>query len=693
MRLSLLFVGILYGVFIYLDFYFFSEKVQNKAIIIHLSQAIAFPILAVLSLRFKSFFFHTSMITVSVTIAWLNHLYLVNLSNSFILFGEAYLMLVWIWLITGLLLSQAFKLTVLFTIIYEANNILFSPLSQAEIITQHFYLATSIIFGMLAGYLIEFYKRQNFISLQKVTAQASELRAANTQLAKDKKVLSNLSQAIEQSGEAILIADQSKVTEYINPAFTSITGYQPEDIIGKIAEVFNSKQNSDIETTLKQGQTWHANISAIKKDGTQYPALTSVTPIKNSRGEITHFVSTQRDMTEYEDLETQLRQAQKMEAIGTLIGGIAHDFNNSLTGITGTTYLAREEVKHLPDTLKKLDLIEDIAFQASDMIKQLLAFSRKGVLQLKPICIHNFLQDVSKLSSISLPKNITFKLDFNAPQTAIINGDSSQLQQVIINLLNNAKDAVSHTSNPSISLCLDTWTADKAFQAAHPDIHHRQFARITVSDNGHGIKTSEQDNIFEPFYTTKDTHEGTGLGLSMVYGTAQSHGGFIKVQSTWGEGASFSLYLPLIDDDVIDQPKQFKQDVKLGSGETILLVDDDASVLETGTDILKTLGYEVLHATDGKQALEVYKAQQQTITLVILDIAMPKMDGIEAAKHLRHINPNIRIIFVTGFDSSQTLNAASISSESVILKPFKVSLFSQVIQNTLYKKGDGNHEQ
>ncbi|MDQ7005545.1 MAG: ATP-binding protein [Ghiorsea sp.] len=689
MRLSLLFVGILYGIFIYLDAQHLSEEARSRSILIHASQAIAFPLLAYLSLRIQSFFFHSSMVIVAVTIAWVNHLYLVNLTSSFILLGEAYLIFIWIWLVTGLSLPQASKLSLLFIIIYEINNIFFSPLSYSLLITQHFYIATSIIFGILSAYLIEYHKRHNFLVLKKLLTQTKKLRIANSKLEAGKKTLVNLSQAIEQSSEGILITDKHGMTEYMNPAFTSITGYHEEDMVGKISEVMNNN-NKHIWKNLKAGQAWSGSMQTTKKDGTRFPTLVSITPMKKKGGKVKHYILTQQDMTTYQHLETQLRQAQKMEAVGTLIGGIAHDFNNSLTSITGMVYLAKKEIGHSPNTLEKLTAIENIAFQSSEMIKQLLAFSRKGVIHLKPISASVFLHDVSKLNRITLPKNITFKQDIDTTQTLTIKADANQLQQVIINLLNNAKDAVSHQHHPIISLHLDTWEADAAFKTLYPNIQHNTFVRITVSDNGHGIKKENLDLIFEPFYTTKDVHEGTGLGLSMAYSTAQSHGGGITVQSEWGKGTSFSLCLPRVNEESVVKPTN--QHMLMGNGELILIVDDNQEVLSMGISILQNLGYQVISANNGLQAIDVYQTQQKNIKLVILDIAMPKMDGIEAAKQLRDINPNINIIFVTGYDPTQTLNTYAIPSEHILLKPFKISRFSQVIHHALYPKGGTNHD-
>ena len=688
MRLALLFVGVLYVIVALLDFYILPEASQQLAQNIHISQAVLFITLVALSLHFTSQFFHTTMIVGSVCMAWLNHFLLENITTSSLLFSEAYLMVIWVWLITGLAFRQATMVSAFFIVSYELNAFTVSPLSQTEIVAQHFFIYVSFIFGALAGYLIEFHKRHNFLNLQKVSIQANELTHTNALLASEKKQLLKLSQAIEQSDEAILIANEAGIAEYINPAFTTITGFQENEVIGKVHSILQAEQHPDMKNTLQQGNIWRGTIKAIKKGGDTYPALVSVTPIKNNQHQITHYVSTLRDMTEQEHLENQLRQAQKMEALGTLVGGIAHDFNNTLTGITGTIFLAKDEVEHLPNTLKKLDLVEDLSFQAADMIKQLLAFARKGAVNLKPMSLTDFLQDVSKLHKVTLPSQVTFTQELYATHNLIVRADANQLQHVIINLLNNAKDAVAESTNPLICLRLDTYTADADFKAAHPELQGHTFARITISDNGHGMSKEEQNYIFEPFYTTKDIDQGSGLGLSMVFGTIQSHGGLVTVTSAQGQGATFELYLPFIENEITTKPSPAKTNISFGKNELILIVDDDPSVLITGSDILKSLGYQVVQASDGLQALDVYKRYQNEIRLVVLDIAMPKMDGIEAAKQLRNINPEINIVFVTGFDLSQKLNIHKLSIEEVILKPFKVGVFSQTIKSMIDKKGN-----
>lgn len=379
-------------------------------------------------------------------------------------------------------------------------------------------------------------------------------------------------------------------------------------------------------------------------------------------------------------LESQFLQAQKMEAIGTLVGGIAHDFNNTLAGITGNIYLAKSEVKELPETLSRLQDIEALSFRAAGMIQQLLAFSRKGTVKMNPMTIFSFLKEIAKMHSVALPENIKFNQDFEGKEMEV-NGDINQLQQVVMNLLNNARDAVIDMEPAEITLKLERYVADNQFAKIHPLITDKNFACISVIDNGTGIEQENLERIFEPFFTTKEAGKGTGLGLAMVYGAIQSHEGAISVESEPGRGTAVHVYLPLLSSDEKPVMTAVDEEVAHGHGETILLVDDDESVLKTGSDLLQRLGYKVLLGTDGLHALEAYKVYGSEIDLVILDIVMPKMGGREAAEKILEINENAKIIFVTGYDSHQEVDKDS--PETILSKPYQVNEFSQAIKTAL----------
>jgi len=500
--------------------------------------------------------------------------------------------------------------------------------------------------------------------------------------------LRKLSQAIEQAGEAVMITDRDGGIEYINPAFTQVTGYQVHEVLGKNLRMLKSnRQNAafykSMWNALACGETWQGKLINRKKDGSYYPAILTISPMQDEKGDITNYIGIQQDLTAYEDLEEQLRQSQKMEAVGTLVGGIAHDFNNSLAGITGNIYLAKKAAAGLPEVVKRLSSVETLAFSASVMIQQLLTFSRKGTVQMHPISITSFLKEVIKLQKVSVPENIS--LTSHIQDIALgINGDVNLLQQALINLVNNARDAVEHVEKPSIFIGLEQLAVDAAFLKKNPDITAAEVACITVSDNGQGMKPGVVEHIFEPFFTTKGVGQGTGLGLSMVFGAIQSQGGSIQVETEQGKGTAFHIYLPLIENHDMERLADTAEAIVSGRGETILLVDDDATILSTGKDVLESLGYKVLTAADGLEAVAVYAAHQGEIDLLILDVVMPNMGGMETLERIRQQNPGVKALFTTGYDRNNALARVDhIRPEMIISKPFSVSILSQAMRNML----------
>ena len=497
-----------------------------------------------------------------------------------------------------------------------------------------------------------------------------------------------MSQAIEQAGESIIITDRQGVIEYVNPAFTVITGHAAEDAIGQTPRLLKSGRQSssfyeELWQTILSGEIWKRSLIERRKDGSLYPASMSVAPIMNDDDEITHFVGIQQDMSDHQELENKFRQAQKMEAIGTLVGGIAHDFNNMLGGMTGNLYLAKKRMDGFPDVVHRLEVVESLSYRASDMIKQLLMFARKGVLEMRPFGLTSFIKEASKINEVSIPENITFTTNF-CQNELVVNGDATQLHQALINLLNNARDAVSSVAEPQVTLALDEYEADAEFIRLHPSIKGTSFARLTVSDNGTGISQDEQEHIFEPFFTSKEVGVGTGLGLSMVYGAIESHGGIVEVDSTLGSGSSFYIYLPLLEEKKSLASDEQEGVIVSGSGETILVVDDNGDIRSSTTEVLESIGYKVLEAADGLEAVELFTTQYQDIACVLMDVVMPRLGGVKAVERMRSVDANMKVVFTTGYDKDDALKSEMPSSDFLILsKPCHIELLSKVIREQL----------
>lgn len=500
--------------------------------------------------------------------------------------------------------------------------------------------------------------------------------------------LRKLSRAMEQAGEAILITNREGIIEYVNPAFTEITGYDAAEAIGDSPKILKSGRQSDafykdLWQTVTAGEVWQGTVIDRRKDGSLYPANLSIAPIFNDEHEITHYVGIQQDMTEHEMLENKFRQAQKMEALGTLVGGIAHDFNNMLAGITGNLYLVKSQLTDMPDVEKKLENIDRLSFRAADMIKQLLTFARKGSVEAHPFGLTSFIKEVSKLSQASIPENITFRINV-CSEELVVKGDATQLQQAIMNLLNNARDAVANVASPEIVLRLDEYRAGKHFISKHPECTASLFARLVVQDNGCGISEIDKEHIFEPFFTTKDVGEGSGLGLSMVYGAVQSMGGIVDVESSVGVGTVFHLYLPVMEEKELVVLEKGVEEVVGGKGELILLCDDNASIRETTCDVLEGIGYRTITASDGLEAVELYRSKQSEISLVIMDVVMPRLGGVKAAERIMEINPHAKVIFATGYDRDESLKSEMPEGDfEVLSKPYNIGHLSQVIRKHL----------
>lgn len=383
------------------------------------------------------------------------------------------------------------------------------------------------------------------------------------------------------------------------------------------------------------------------------------------------------------DMEEQFHQAQKMEALGTLVGGIAHDFNNMLAGITGNLYLAKKQLQDHPDALKKLTRVEQLSFRAADMIRQLLTFARKDRVSMKPLPLTPFIKETLKFLRTSLPENIAMHQEIcDAPLS--IQGDATQLHQVLMNLINNARDALEGVDDPQITIRLEKVEADEQLVRQHEGMPGGSYAHLSIEDNGCGIPAARLEHLYEPFYTTKEQGKGTGLGLSMVFGAVQRHNGYIDVESTPAAGSIFHIYLPLLSAGLSSPATPHSQSSVAGRGETILFVDDEPHVLETGKEVLESMGYRVIVAHDGAQAIDLFTADQDLISLIIMDVVMPKSGGVETMKKIRSIRPDVKAIFLTGHDKQAALATSLNESETIILsKPYNIDELSRIIRQQL----------
>jgi len=382
--------------------------------------------------------------------------------------------------------------------------------------------------------------------------------------------------------------------------------------------------------------------------------------------------------------EEQFYQAQKMDAIGTLIGGIAHDFNNMLSGMNANIFMVKRDCQDKPDTQDKLKSVEQLIFYASDMISQLLTFARKDHIAMQSFNATAFFAEAYKLAIVSLPERVQLQRSFIS-EALYIEGNTSQLQQVMMNLINNASDALVDSKKPIIRIQLEHIEVDKALKSKHPEITRRHYLKLSIRDNGSGIEASKMEQIFEPFFTTKDVGKGTGLGLAMCYGAIQSHDGFIDVQSEIGKGTKFSIYLPLQTTQTMQNNQQESTAPQQGQGELILVVDDDNDLRQSNAEVLEFLGYETLQASNGLESVQLFKKHQDDINLVFMDVMMPVMGGCEAAKRIHKVQANMPILFTTGYDKDSTLDGLHPLpfGQDILSKPFTVGQLSEAIHEQL----------
>jgi len=496
------------------------------------------------------------------------------------------------------------------------------------------------------------------------------------------------SSAIEQMGESVVITDRNGIIEYANPAFTKVTGYSAEEAIGQTPGMLNSG-NQDAAfykvmwQTITQGKVWKGKIIDRRKDGSFYPAMLTISPIIDSSLHITHFVGIQSDLSQLEEMEHRFQQAQKMETIGTMVGGIAHNFNNMLAGMAGNIYLAKKAVQAQPDVMRKLTNIEELSGHAADMIQQLLAFARKDMVSMKETPLSSFINETLKLLRASVPENIAVQQDICSDDFQI-KGDATQLHQVLANLINNARDAVENVESPCITIGLDSFSPDDSFLHRRPWFKDGTFAHLSVEDNGMGISEYQLEHLFEPFFTSKQHGKGTGLGLSMVYGAVKTHNGFVDVSSQEGKGSTFHIYIPLLEPKEGDAEPVQRLEAAEGRGELILLADDEQGVRDVMAKVLALLGYKVLQAGDGLEALELFKAHQQDIALALLDVVMPHCGGMALAKHIREVNPDVPVIFLTGYDKEYVLGGdEAMPNSEVLTKPVNFDTLNYSIRQLL----------
>ncbi|MDX8391142.1 MAG: response regulator [Mariprofundaceae bacterium] len=436
-----------------------------------------------------------------------------------------------------------------------------------------------------------------------------------------------------------------------------------------------------IISDLEKGRPTDSILRLALPDGRERTIHEQTEVRRNKDGAIVQLIGTIHDITEHAKLEASFMQAQKMEAIGAMVGGIAHEFNNVLAGMNGHLYLAGRFAGEQNKVQDHLAHMKALSIRAAETIEKMLAFSRKGIIQMHAVNLNKLIQETLMLHKTSIPEHIDLAYEL-CTKDVLVQGDSTLLQQMLLNLLINARDALGAADSPAIKVCLRRFEPDEVFLQKYPDAFAGEFAQLSIRDNGSGIAKEMLDKIFEPFFTSKG-ESGTGLGLSMVYGAVQSHHGFVDVTSSPENGTAFHVHLPLLSDQTETEVLEHHSEPVEGNGETILFADDEAVLRDTVSDSLGEIGYHVIVAENGQQAVDLYASREHAVDLTILDVVMPKMGGIEAAQAIRAINADAAIVFSTGYDRDSSLRKESAANETIITKPFSIEKFSKLIRTAL----------
>ena len=489
---------------------------------------------------------------------------------------------------------------------------------------------------------------------------------------------------LEKARDAILVRDINGKILFWNKGAELVYGWAREEALGRnAAELYysDSKKFAEIDAlTVSRGE-WQGEVQHLTKDGRKITVEARWNLIRDNEGRPKSILAINTDITERKKIEAQFMRAQRMESIGTLAGGVAHDLNNILAPIMMAIQLLKD-MSSDPKAEKILETLEVSAKRGADIVRQVLSFARglEGQrIELQPL---NLLKDLGTIIRDTFPKNIRFHFSM-ADEVWPIVGDPTQIHQVLLNLCVNARDAMPNGGD--LTIRLENRVLDEHDATMNMQSNPGRYVNINVTDSGTGMIPDVLDKIFEPFFTTKSLDKGTGLGLSTVMAIVKSHEGIIQVCSEPAKGTTFKIYLPAIQVSAQARHEHIKEaSLPRGDGETILVIDDEASILTITSQTLQTFGYRVLTATDGAEGLALYAQRKDEIAVVLTDMMMPILDGLAAIRALLRINPKIKIIAVSGLDAKRDVVEATGGSVKYLLtKPYTAGTLLKSLQAIL----------
>lgn len=542
---------------------------------------------------------------------------------------------------------------------------------------QHAYSIPFFEDGHLFGFInvgTHSVEKPDSVAIHNLSVLALEAQSVIRRIA-DEAVRNRMLMAIEQAAESIVISGPDHRIVYANPAFETLTGYTLEEVMGVHPHILDAGQHEpgyleEVEALVTGGKSWRGQFINKTKDGRIIVEEACVTPVFDAAGTIVNYVTVKRDITRELKLEEQLRHAQKMEAVGKLAGGIAHDFNNLLQTILGYAELIMKNPAADEETRADMEEVYSAAERAAGLTRQLLTFSRRQVIRPQSVDVNELLTSLVKIIRRGIRADIELDVITGADMWPAY-ADPGQLEQVLINLCFNARDAMPEGGR----LIIETRNAEitPEFCRQNPWAREGRYVHLRISDTGSGIDPETMKRMYEPFFSTKETGKGTGLGLSTVYGIIEQHNGLIHAESEVGRGSIFDVYFPVARREPA-RKLQMEPEPTGNGKETILLAEDDPSVVGYTRRVLELAGYTVLAVSTGIEAAELFTRKAEQIDLVLMDVVMPGLSGIAARAEMLKVRPDIPVLFISGY-SHGAIRAEQIASEKlqIIQKPFHAS--------------------
>jgi two-component system cell cycle sensor histidine kinase/response regulator CckA len=520
----------------------------------------------------------------------------------------------------------------------------------------------------------EYLRKYSEVVAGKLEEKVRELEDSLARRRKADEELRKFYLAIEQSPVSIVITDLKGDIEFVNPKYCQISGYSQDELIGRNPSILKSGETSPEDyqrlwATITSGRVWQGEFHNKRKNGELFWESATISPVENREGASTHYMAIKEDITERKKLEGQILHSQKMEAVGTLAGGIAHDFNNILTVIMGYSSILKIKMPKGDPLLTNVIHLNAAAERAAGLTRSLLAFSRKQRIDTKVVDLNAVVNGIEDMLRRLIREDIELRVVPTEEGVPVL-ADVGQLEQVLLNLTTNACDAMS--AGGSITVTTGVAELEEGLRDFSGYIEPGRYALLTFADTGAGMEESVRQRVFDPFFTTKEVGRGTGLGLAICYGIIKQHGGCIECRSEPGKGATFRIYLPLVE-TIAKHIKPSETLPLTGGSETILVAEDDPVVMEITTEILTEFGYTVIQAGDGEEAVALYRDRWKEIGLCLLDVVMPRKRGCEVFEDILMIKPDARVLFMSGYSADASrLDHLIKEGNGFISKPLEI---------------------